>query len=160
MTSSMGSSLSPAAASRSSSESWAVCKYKGVISCLSLRLYRPPLWYARAILDWRANGAGDMADLSASAVGRMQEFGLRYPHAGYGGAFRRWLEESRSRPYNSWGNGAAMRVSACGRAIRRLAEVPRRRNCALGTRVFDDRQVAVVGEEMVKYERCRARCAA
>ena len=44
---------------------------------------------AQTILDWRANGASDMADLSAAAVRRMQEFGLRYPHAGYGGAFRR-----------------------------------------------------------------------
>ena len=78
---------------------------------------------AQAILDWRTNGSGDMADLSAAAVSRMQEFGLRYPHAGYGGAFRRWLKESNPQPYNSWGNGAAMRVSACGWAGRTLDEV-------------------------------------
>ena len=78
---------------------------------------------AQAILDWRTNGLGDMADLSAAAVSRMQELGRRYPHAGYGGAFRRWLEASRPHPYNSWGNGAAMRVSACGWAGRTLDEV-------------------------------------
>ena len=78
---------------------------------------------AQAILDWRANGAGDLADLSVAAVSRMQEFGRRYPRAGYGGAFRRWLEASRPHPYNSWGNGAAMRVSACGWAGRTLDEV-------------------------------------
>ena len=78
---------------------------------------------AQAIIDWRTNGSGDMADLSAAAVSRMQEFGRRYPHAGYGGAFRRWLEASRPQPYNSWGNGSAMRVSACGWAGRTLDEV-------------------------------------
>ena len=78
---------------------------------------------AQAIIDWRTNGSGGMADLSAAAVSRMQEFGRRYPHAGYGGAFCRWLEASRPHPYNSWGNGAAMRVSACGWAGRTLDEV-------------------------------------
>lgn len=78
---------------------------------------------AQAIIDWRTNGSGDTADLSAAAVSRMQEFGRRYPHAGYGGAFRRWLEASRPQPYNSWGNGSAMRVSACGWAGRTLDEV-------------------------------------
>ena len=78
---------------------------------------------AQAILDWRANGADDMADLSASAVRRMQEFGRRYPCAGYGGHFAQWISESDPLPYNSWGNGAAMRVSACGWAGRTLDEV-------------------------------------
>ena len=58
---------------------------------------------AQAILDWRSSGSSDMADLSAAAVSRMQEFGRRYPHASYGGAFRRWLKELRPQPYNSWG---------------------------------------------------------
>lgn len=38
-------------------------------------------------------------------------FGRRYPHAGYGGAFRNWLRSDDRKPYNSWGNGSAMRVS-------------------------------------------------
>ncbi len=41
-------------------------------------------------------------------------FGLKYPDAGYGGYFQRWLLSSESRPYNSWGNGSAMRVSPIG----------------------------------------------
>ena len=44
----------------------------------------------------------------------MQEWGRDYPHAGYGGGFRRWLKSSNPKPYNSWGNGSAMRVSAAG----------------------------------------------
>ena len=39
------------------------------------------------------------------------DFGLRYFDAGYGGSFRRWLKGEEHLPYNSWGNGSAMRVS-------------------------------------------------
>jgi len=45
------------------------------------------------------------------------ELGRTYPHAGYGGAFRRWLHAKVPRPYNSWGNGSAMRVSPVGFAF-------------------------------------------
>ena len=37
-----------------------------------------------------------------------------YPHAGYGGMFRRWLHAENPNPYGSFGNGSAMRVSAAG----------------------------------------------
>jgi ADP-ribosylglycohydrolase len=39
---------------------------------------------------------------------------LSYPNAGYGGTFIRWALSDRSEPYNSWGNGSAMRVSPAG----------------------------------------------
>ena len=40
---------------------------------------------------------------------------FRCPKGGYGGGFRRWLFHTQDRkPYNSWGNGSAMRVSAVG----------------------------------------------
>ena len=78
---------------------------------------------AAALADWLAVGGESMDELSARTVLRMQEFGRRYPRAGYGGAFRRWLTEEAPLPYNSWGNGAAMRVSACGWAGRTLDEV-------------------------------------
>jgi type I restriction enzyme M protein len=78
---------------------------------------------ADAIMKWREAGGGSYDALSAEAVTSMQEFGRRYPRAGYGGAFRRWLGSAHPEPYNSWGNGAAMRVSACGWAGRTLEEV-------------------------------------
>ena len=78
---------------------------------------------AAAIMKWREAGGGSYSALSAEAVMSMQEFGRRYPRAGYGGAFRRWLHDDCPQPYNSWGNGAAMRVSACGWAGRTLDEV-------------------------------------
>lgn len=51
------------------------------------------------------------------------ELGRRYPHAGYGGDFRRWLSSSSPEPYNSWGNGSAMRVSPVGWAFGSIDEV-------------------------------------
>ena len=38
----------------------------------------------------------------------------RYPRAGYGGMFHRWFLSENMGPYNSWGNGSAMRVSPVG----------------------------------------------
>ena len=50
-------------------------------------------------------------------------FGRRYPGAGYGGTFRRWLHMDNAGPYGSWGNGSAMRVSPVGFAFASEAEV-------------------------------------
>ena len=44
-------------------------------------------------------------------VQQMQNLGRRYPYVGYGGGFRRWLYNLQPKPYNSYGNGSAMRVS-------------------------------------------------
>ena len=51
------------------------------------------------------------------------EIGRRYPRAGYGGSFIRWLFSDNPRPYNSWGNGSAMRVSPIGFAFTSEDEV-------------------------------------
>ena len=52
----------------------------------------------------------------------MQYYGNRYPDAGYGGMFYSWLYSHNPRPYNSWGNGSAMRVSSVGWAFDTLEE--------------------------------------
>lgn len=52
----------------------------------------------------------------------MQELGRLYPNAGYGGRFTRWLYENNPQPYNSWGNGAGMRVSPVGLYAKTLDE--------------------------------------
>ena len=44
-------------------------------------------------------------------VDRMRKLGNQYPNAGYGGAFKKWLKSDDPQPYNSFGNGSAMRVS-------------------------------------------------
>lgn len=51
------------------------------------------------------------------------EIGRQYPNAGYGGSFIRWLNSSPPEPYNSWGNGSAMRVSPVGWAFDSIGEV-------------------------------------
>ncbi len=48
---------------------------------------------------------------SVSYAANLKAFYRRYPQAGYGGSFRRWAGSDDSAPYNSWGNGAAMRIS-------------------------------------------------
>jgi ADP-ribosylglycohydrolase len=60
---------------------------------------------ARAILDGRPYGEV------------VREFGRHYPGAGYGGMFARWLDSDEPCPYNSFGNGSAMRVSPVGFAF-------------------------------------------
>ena len=54
---------------------------------------------------------GDKEHRKETLVRHMQELGRRYPTAGYGGSFMRWLYNPEPQPYNSYGNGSAMRVS-------------------------------------------------
>jgi ADP-ribosylglycohydrolase len=49
--------------------------------------------------------------------------GRKYPDAGYGGTFIRWLTSLEPKPYNSWGNGSAMRVSPIAYAFTDVEEV-------------------------------------
>ncbi len=52
-----------------------------------------------------------------------KEYCRRYPAAGYGGGFMRWLQSEGDLPYYSYGNGSAMRVSPVGWAYNTLEEV-------------------------------------
>jgi ADP-ribosyl-[dinitrogen reductase] hydrolase len=52
-----------------------------------------------------------------------QEYGRKYPHRGYGGNFRQWIYSENPKPYNSFGNGSAMRVSPVGWAYNSLDQV-------------------------------------
>jgi ADP-ribosylglycohydrolase len=51
------------------------------------------------------------------------EYVARYPEAGWGSAFREWARLRTIEPYNSWGNGSAMRVSPVAWAFDTEAEV-------------------------------------
>ena len=50
----------------------------------------------------------------------MREFALENSDAGFGGMFRRWFTTQGSKPYSSFGNGSAMRVSPVGWAFQTL----------------------------------------
>ena len=59
-----------------------------------------------AVADWVMNG-GDLTEI-------LRKWGLKYPFIGYGPMFFEWLTSSNPQPYNSYGNGSAMRVSPVG----------------------------------------------
>src|SRR2546423_14679794 len=67
-----------------------------------------------AVAEWLLHGT----DL----VTRFHQMVYRYPGAGWGGAFGEWASAGRREPYNSYGNGAGMRVSPVGWAFRTLEE--------------------------------------
>jgi ADP-ribosylglycohydrolase len=74
-------------------------------------------------------------------------FGNRYPRAGYGGQFRDWLRSPARRPYNSWGNGSAMRVSPVGWAFDTEQDVLREAECSAA--VTHDHPHGVAGAQAV-----------
>jgi type I restriction enzyme M protein len=76
------------------------------------------LGVAKAIIE--SNKDRDI--LRKTVAGHLQEVGRPYPDCGYGGMFHRWMYMDDPQPYNSFGNGAAMRVSPCGFAASSLEE--------------------------------------
>lgn len=79
-----------------------------------------------AVAEWLLT---DPERTQQKLIDSMVKWGHKYPHAGYGGTFARWLfrpqhlfgysddtngRDALRQPYNSWGNGSAMRASACG----------------------------------------------
>ena len=63
--------------------------------------------------------------VESMTVKYMQEIGRKYPNCGYGGMFSRWVFSKDPQPYNSFGNGAAMRISPVGFAARTESEASR-----------------------------------
>ncbi|MDO5714392.1 MAG: ADP-ribosylglycohydrolase family protein [Tissierellia bacterium] len=52
--------------------------------------------------------------LQKNAIFYMQTFGRKYPNCGFGHGFYTWIFSEQPKPYNSFGNGAAMRISPIG----------------------------------------------
>jgi len=75
---------------------------------------------AQACSNWPEHR--DLEAFSEDVKFEMTRIGLTYPHKGYGGRFRQWLLDPHPEPYNSYGNGSAMRVSPCGFAAESLEE--------------------------------------
>ena len=66
---------------------------------------------AEALMD---SAGDDDRSVLAALQKSMMKWGHRYPGAGYGGRFYRWLHSKEPEPYGSFGNGSAMRVSGAG----------------------------------------------
>ena len=67
---------------------------------------------AKALLPYEA--ITDYESFKKELVAVMHEVGMRYPHCGYGGRFYVWMMKNHTEPYNSFGNGSAMRVAPVG----------------------------------------------
>lgn len=82
---------------------------------------------AKAFLD--AGLDASEAELTAALFRVMPEIGRHYPNSGYGGRFYHWVMTDDHTPYNSFGNGSAMRVAAVAwlyddlAAVRRAARI-------------------------------------
>ena len=66
---------------------------------------------AEALMDTLGKPDGEIHD---ALIRSMHKWGRRYPNAGYGGMFYRWLLSGGTQPNGSYGNGSAMRVSSAG----------------------------------------------
>ena len=91
-------------------------------------------------------GADDTG-IKKALVDSMQKWGHRYPNAGYGGMFYRWLRTSDPKPYGSYGNGSAMRVSAAGWLYDTLEET--RRIARLSAEVTHNHPEGIKGAEAI-----------
>ena len=66
---------------------------------------------ASALLNWKKGEAIKDKDFTKAVIAAMKSFGEKYPNSGYGRKFRNWLFNRTTKPYGSFGNGSAMRVS-------------------------------------------------
>ena len=89
-------------------------------------------------------GAPDTA-IGKRLVASMQKWGHRYPGAGYGVRFSSWLDSADPKPYNSFGNGSAMRVSSVAWLYGDLATV--RRMARLSAAVTHNHPEGIKGAE-------------
>lgn len=99
---------------------------------------------AEALMD--TLGRSD-SEIKAALVASMKKWGKKYPHAGYGCMFRQWLHADDPKPYNSFGNGSAMRVSSVGWLFDDLATT--RRIAALTAEVSHNHPEGIKGAEAI-----------
>lgn len=84
-------------------------------------------------------------EIRKNVIEQLKNFGNEYIDAGYGGRFRKWLQSNDTEPYNSWGNGAAMRVSSVGWRYNTVEET--RRVAALTASVTHNHPEGIKGAE-------------
>jgi type I restriction enzyme M protein len=79
---------------------------------------------ATALKKWHCSAQnGDIEQLKQVLIDSMHVFGHTYPDSGYGSRFKIWLKRRERLPYNSFGNGSAMRVSPVAYVANSLEEV-------------------------------------
>ncbi len=96
---------------------------------------------AQALMDSK----DDFSDLSEKTVDAMQRIGRQFPNCGYGARFIHWMFSDDPQPYNSYGNGSAMRISPVGFAARNVEEA--KKLSAAVTRVSHNHPEGMKGAE-------------
>ena len=66
---------------------------------------------AKALMDFDDISEENIEEFKDNLITTMHEVGKKYPYRGYGGHFCCWIMKDNCKPYNSFGNGSAMRVS-------------------------------------------------
>ena len=90
---------------------------------------------------------GTDEEICSALVRSMKKWGRRFPDAGYGTAFWKWLKKMHPKPYGSYGNGSAMRVSSAGWLYKTLEET--RHAAVLTAEVTHNHPEGIRGAEAV-----------
>lgn len=98
-----------------------------------------------AVAEAFLNAPDDEILIRQRLIHSMQKWGRRYPGAGYGVRFCGWLGSSNPQPYNSFGNGSAMRVSSVAWLYNDLETV--RRMARLSAEVTHNHPEGIKGAE-------------
>lgn len=69
---------------------------------------------AEALMQFEHSNKENINVFKEKLITIMHEIGYKYPYCGYGGHFLGWILHNKREPYNSFGNGSAMRVSPVG----------------------------------------------
>lgn len=100
-----------------------------------------------AVADALMSGKRDEKKTEACMIKSMKKFGKAYPNAGYGGRFSAWLQNPNPKPYDSFGNGSAMRVSPVAWYFHSLEKV--QRFAEISARVTHDHPEGIKGASAV-----------
>ena len=109
-----------------------------------------------AVADAILKSCDDRSDLSELTIHSMQQMGRLYPNAGYGLSFQSWIQSPSAKPYESFGNGAAMRISPVGFAARSMEETKSMSEAV--TRVTHNHPEGIKGARQVMRKDLRRRC--
>lgn len=101
---------------------------------------------ADALYEFSLLKNGSDKQLFDLTVDKLQKFGRIFTGRGFGGSFYRWIYSSNPKPYNSWGNGAAMRVSPVAYFAKNEQEV--KKYARIVTEVTHNHPEGLIGAEV------------
>lgn len=87
----------------------------------------------------------DYSNFEEQVIKSMTEVGRKYPNCGYGPSFYRWIMSEDHKPYGSFGNGSAMRISAVGVVSKSIEEI--KKLSAIVTNVSHNHPDSINGSE-------------